>query len=167
VGVIDQVAGATAKLTSATRAAAGAVGGTVIGATSGAVRGAADGASTGMRAGSRSRPAAAVTTAVTAVGLGVAGIVDWPLLVGGAAVLAIADQLSSRRRSGGSAAATEPGTQHLSADVRPASPTVPGPARTDPAQQAAVREWAAEHGHQLRARGRIPQAVWDAYEAAH
>jgi Lsr2 len=44
---------------------------------------------------------------------------------------------------------------------------VPVLARTDPAQQAAVREWAAEHGYQLSRRGRIPAAVWEAYDAAH
>ena len=30
-----------------------------------------------------------------------------------------------------------------------------------------IREWAAEHGHQISERGRIPQSVSSAYRAAH
>jgi hypothetical protein len=31
----------------------------------------------------------------------------------------------------------------------------------------AIRQWARENGHQVSSRGRIPQAVQDAYAAAH
>jgi len=41
------------------------------------------------------------------------------------------------------------------------------PARTDPAQLAAVRDWARTNGHQLSNRGRIARSIQDAYEAAH
>ena len=41
------------------------------------------------------------------------------------------------------------------------------PAKTDPAQLAAIREWAEANGVQVNSRGRIPQEVRDAYEAAH
>jgi hypothetical protein len=30
-----------------------------------------------------------------------------------------------------------------------------------------IRDWAAEHGHQVSERGRIPQSVTDAFRAAH
>ena len=30
-----------------------------------------------------------------------------------------------------------------------------------------IREWAAQHGHQISERGRIPQSVSSAYRAAH
>jgi len=40
-------------------------------------------------------------------------------------------------------------------------------ARTDPAQLAAIRAWATDAGHTVKARGRIPAAVVEAYEAAH
>lgn len=41
------------------------------------------------------------------------------------------------------------------------------PARTDPEQLAAVRQWANANGHAVKPRGRIPGTVMAAYEAAH
>lgn len=41
------------------------------------------------------------------------------------------------------------------------------PARTDPAQLAAIRAWGNENGHPTKPRGRIPGAIVAAYEAAH
>lgn len=41
------------------------------------------------------------------------------------------------------------------------------PARTDPAQLAAVRAWASSNGHAVKARGRIPRSVVEAFEVAH
>jgi len=38
--------------------------------------------------------------------------------------------------------------------------------RTDPDELAKIREWAAANGHEVAARGRISQAVRDAYAAA-
>ncbi|OJF14615.1 histone-like nucleoid-structuring protein Lsr2 [Couchioplanes caeruleus] len=47
-------------------------------------------------------------------------------------------------------------------------------ARTTPVRTAGsrdenrlIREWAAQHGHQISERGRIPQSVSSAYRAAH
>jgi hypothetical protein len=66
-----------------------------------------------------------------------------------------------------SAAATDPNaSDEPSAPLPASSGAVPVLARTDPAQQAAVREWAAQHGHPLSGRGRIPAAVWEAYDSA-
>ena len=49
-----------------------------------------------------------------------------------------------------------------------------GAGRTAPARTAGsrdenrlIREWAAQHGHQISERGRIPQSVSSAYRAAH
>jgi hypothetical protein len=39
--------------------------------------------------------------------------------------------------------------------------------RTDHDELAKIREWAAANGHEVAARGRISQAVRDAYAAAH
>lgn len=41
------------------------------------------------------------------------------------------------------------------------------PARTDPEQLAAVRQWASQNGHAVKPRGRVPATVMAAYEAAH
>lgn len=41
------------------------------------------------------------------------------------------------------------------------------PARTDPAQLAAIRAWASQNGHVVKARGRVPSAIVAAFEAAH
>jgi hypothetical protein len=41
------------------------------------------------------------------------------------------------------------------------------PTRTNRDQTAAIRDWAAKHGHQVSHRGRIPAKVVQAYEAAH
>lgn len=40
-------------------------------------------------------------------------------------------------------------------------------ARTDPAQLAAIRAWAADNSYDVKPRGRVPGAVLAAYEAAH
>jgi hypothetical protein len=54
------------------------------------------------------------------------------------------------------------------------SSTGRGAGRTAPARTAGsrdenrlIREWAAQHGHQISERGRIPQSVSNAYRAAH
>ncbi|GGM10229.1 histone-like nucleoid-structuring protein Lsr2 [Nakamurella endophytica] len=39
--------------------------------------------------------------------------------------------------------------------------------RTDKAELVAIRTWAADNGHQLAARGRIPAHIRDQYLAAH
>lgn len=40
------------------------------------------------------------------------------------------------------------------------------PAKVDPGQAKAIREWAVRIGHQVPARGRVPATVVDAYNAA-
>ncbi len=40
-------------------------------------------------------------------------------------------------------------------------------ATTGPARTTAIRQWAAENGHTVSTRGRIPAAVLLAYDAAH
>src|SRR3954452_18696449 len=39
--------------------------------------------------------------------------------------------------------------------------------KRDPQQTKAIKEWARANGHEVAERGRIPQRVIDAYEAAH
>jgi hypothetical protein len=48
---------------------------------------------------------------------------------------------------------------------RPAHRSRPGTTRTDPAQLAAIREWARRHGLHVSERGRVPQSVIDQYNA--
>ena len=68
-----------------TTAAAGAVGGAAVNGVVGGVTGAAEGIKRGVSEGSHSTPAAALALGA----LGVAGLVDWPVLlaVGGGALL--------------------------------------------------------------------------------
>lgn len=40
-------------------------------------------------------------------------------------------------------------------------------AKKDARDLGAVREWAAANGHEVSARGRVPAAVLEAYDAAH
>ncbi|WP_152360623.1 histone-like nucleoid-structuring protein Lsr2 [Microlunatus speluncae] len=42
----------------------------------------------------------------------------------------------------------------------------PAPARVDPSQSRAIREWAADNGYQVSSRGRIPAEVTEAYNAS-
>lgn len=39
--------------------------------------------------------------------------------------------------------------------------------KSDPKRLKAIREWAAENGHEVSSRGRIPTDVIDAYDAAN
>ena len=41
------------------------------------------------------------------------------------------------------------------------------PAKRDPEQTRAIREWANANGHEVSDRGRIPAAVVEAFDAAH
>lgn len=45
--------------------------------------------------------------------------------------------------------------------------TGPAKSHSDPAQLAAIREWAAANGHEVSPRGRIAKDVQEAYQAAH
>jgi hypothetical protein len=85
MNVVKDAAGLVLATADATTAAAGAVGGAAVSGVVGGVRGTASGVRNGLRSGRKSTPAAALT--LTAIG--VAGLVDWPLLVtvGGAALL--------------------------------------------------------------------------------
>src|SRR6201987_3705441 len=92
-GVIMGVVGGAARsvgktvnrAADATTAAAGAVGGAAVNGIVGGVTGAAEGIKRGVSSGSRSTPAAALALGA----LGVAGLVEWPVLlaVGGGALL--------------------------------------------------------------------------------
>lgn len=63
----------------------------------------------------------------------------------------------ARARRAGDERRTEPGTLTRSLTVLPA---------VGESRNALIRAWAAEHGHHAPARGRIPQAVVNAYNAA-
>ncbi len=50
----------------------------------------------------------------------------------------------------------------------PAAASPPGvPAKRDPAQTRAIRQWAFDEGYEISERGRIPADVEEAYNAAH
>src|SRR6202034_73756 len=103
-GAVSNVSRTVSRPASATPAAAGAVGGAAVNGVVGAVTGAAAGVQKGIDSGSHSTPAAALTLGA----LGVAGIVEWPLLlaVGGGALLL--RRLSTSRSNG---APTRPATK--------------------------------------------------------
>jgi hypothetical protein len=87
VGGAVRTAGKTVnRAADATTAAAGAVGGAAVNGIVGGVTGAAEGIKRGISSGSHSTPAAALALGA----LGVAGLVEWPILLavgGGALVL--------------------------------------------------------------------------------
>src|SRR5580698_8635143 len=76
-GAVHNVSRTVSRAASATTAAAGAVGGAAVNGVVGAVTGAAAGVQKGIDKGSHSTPAAALTLGA----IGVAGLVEWPLLL--------------------------------------------------------------------------------------
>jgi hypothetical protein len=73
------------RAATATTATAGAIGGAAVNGVVGGVKGAAEGIQHGISSGSKSTPAAALAIGA----LGVAGVVEWPILlaIGGGALL--------------------------------------------------------------------------------
>lgn len=103
--------------------AAGAVGGAAVNGVVGGVQGALSGARSGLRSGSQSIPAAALTVA-GATAVGVAGLVEWPVLLPvGATVLSVhyltnrsgggARRASNRRVGSRSGAKSRAGSGYL------------------------------------------------------
>ena len=84
-GAVRSVGKTVSRAATATTAAAGAVGGAAVNGVVGGVTGAAEGVKRGISSGSHSTPAAALALGA----LGVAGLVEWPMLlaVGGGALL--------------------------------------------------------------------------------
>src|SRR6201998_336018 len=84
-GAVRSVGKTVNRAADATTAAAGAVGGAAVNGIVGGVTGAAEGVKRGVSSGSHSTPAAALAMGA----LGVAGLVEWPVLlaVGGGALL--------------------------------------------------------------------------------
>ena len=76
-GSIRTVSQALNRVAAATTAAAGAAGGAAVSGVIGGVTGAAEGVKRGISSGSHSTPAAALALGA----LGVAGLVEWPVLV--------------------------------------------------------------------------------------
>ncbi len=99
-GAVRGVGQAVSRVATTTAAAAGAVGGAAVNGVIGGVTGAAEGVKKGMSSGSHSAPAAAVAFGA----LGVAGLVEWPVLlaVGGSALLL--QRLSRKEEPANSAA---------------------------------------------------------------
>ncbi|CAM4149459.1 hypothetical protein MB901379_00629 [Mycobacterium basiliense] len=85
-GALRNVGRTVSQAATATTAAAGAIGGAAVNGVVGGVKGAAEGVQRGLSSGTKSTPAAALAIGA----LGVAGIVEWPILLavgGGALVL--------------------------------------------------------------------------------
>jgi hypothetical protein len=84
--VVRETLHVASRTIDASVAAAGAVGGAAVNGVVGGVQGVIGGARSGLSSGSRSTPAAALTLAA----LGVAGLVEWPVLLPiGATVLGV------------------------------------------------------------------------------
>lgn len=90
MNIIEGAARVITRSADATVAAAGALGGAAINGVIGGVQGAATGIKTGVSSGSHSTPAAALALA----GIGAAGLVDWPILVGIGGTALVVRQLS-------------------------------------------------------------------------
>jgi hypothetical protein len=133
MGVVDGAARnlsrTVSRAASATTAAAGAVGGAAVNGVVGAVTGAAAGVQKGIDSGSHSTPAAALTLGA----LGVAGLVEWPILlaVGGGALLL--RRLSNSRNDGPVASVT-------SVKKAPAKSTSSARPRKTPAKRTPARQ---------------------------
>ena len=112
-GAVRNVGKTVGRAADAATAAAGAVGGAAVNGVVGGVTGAAEGIKRGVTSGSHSTPAAALALGA----LGVAGLVEWPVLlaVGGGALL-----LHRLQRKPGSPASPK-------ANLKPV-PSAPAPA---------------------------------------
>jgi hypothetical protein len=123
-GAVRGVSQAVNRAASATTAAAGAVGGAAVNGVIGGVTGAAEGVKRGMNSGSHSTPAAALAFGA----LGVAGLVEWPVLlaVGGGALLL--QRLNRKER--------QPEPRAVKANLK-SVPAESAPARKAPAKTAA------------------------------
>lgn len=91
-GTVRKVAGAANRAVTMTTEAAGAIGGAAVNGVIGGVKGAAGGVQRGLRTGSHSTPAAALTLGA----LGVAGLVEWPVLVAVGGTALVLKQLANR-----------------------------------------------------------------------
>ncbi|KLO27487.1 membrane protein [Mycolicibacter heraklionensis] len=91
-GTVRKVAGAANRAVTMTTEAAGAIGGAAVNGVIGGVKGAAGGVQRGLRTGSHSTPAAALTLGA----LGVAGLVEWPVLVAVGGTALVLKQLTNR-----------------------------------------------------------------------
>ncbi len=129
-GAVRNVSRTVSRAASATTATAGAVGGAAVNGVVGAVTGAAAGVQKGIDSGSHSTPAAALTLGA----LGVAGLVEWPILlaVGGGALLL--RRLTNSRNDGGHIASV---TAVKAAPVKSTSSARP---RKTPAKRTAARQ---------------------------
>ena len=128
-GAVRNASRAVSRAASATTATAGAVGGAAVNGVVGAVTGAAAGVQKGIDSGSHSTPAAALTLGA----LGVAGLVEWPILlaVGGGALLL--RRLSNSRSDGPVASVT-------AVKATPAKSTSSARPRKTPAKRTAARQ---------------------------
>ena len=138
---MSSVNGAARKLTQAvgraatmTTEAAGAVGGAAVNGVVGGVKGAASGVQRGLSSGSHSTPAAALTLGA----LGVAGLVEWPVLaaVGGAALLL--RQLNKRSTTNSAPVPAVPATPAKA--TKSAAPRRSPPKKRTPAQRSRSSE---------------------------
>jgi hypothetical protein len=138
-GAVRNVSRTVSRAASVTTAAAGAIGGAAVNGVVGAVTGAATGVQKGIDKGSHSTPAAALTLGA----IGVAGLVEWPLLlaVGGGALLL--RRLSNSHNDGAHIASVTP------VKAAPAKSTSSARPRKTPAKRAAARK---SGGTQSRAR---------------
>src|ERR1700744_6003138 len=129
-GAVQNVSRPVSRAASATTATAGAVGGAAVNGVVGAVTGAVAGVQKGIDKGSHSTPAAALTLGA----IGVAGLVEWPLLlaVGGGALLL--RRLNNSHNDGSHIASVRRGK------APPAKSTISARPRKTPAKRTRARQ---------------------------
>ncbi|KAA8966903.1 hypothetical protein [Mycobacterium sp.] len=126
-GVARNIGRTVARAATVTTAAAGAVGGATVDGIIGGVAGTVAGVQRGISKGSRSTPAAALTFGA----LGIAGLVEWPVLLAVGGGVLLLRQLSLRRDG--------PAARSNSAPTESAPSMQSGARRSAPAKQAAAR----------------------------
>lgn len=157
-GTVRKVAGAATRAATMTTEAAGAIGGAALNGVIGGLKGAASGAQRGLSTGSHSTPAAALTLGA----LGVAGLVEWPVLVAVGGTALVLKQFSNRsddRKPSAAAPAKKPPTAEsrplkavkAAQPAKPKSATAP---RRSPQPKKATARPSRSSGSSARARTR-------------
>ncbi len=121
------------------------------GAATGAVEGAVTGATQGAKDAGGSGPRLPRLAAVVVAAIGVAGVLEWPVLaLGGVAALVLGQQHDTAAPAG----------------VPTRAAPAPSGGRLLPST-AAIRDWARTNGRPVSARGRLSADIVDAFHAAH
>lgn len=137
-GAARKISRAAERAATMTTEAAGALGGAAVNGVIGGVSGAAAGMQRGLSSGSRSTPAAALTIGA----LGVAGLVEWPVLVAVGGTALVLRQLNRRADNGATQAVR---SVKAAPAAKSAAPRRNPPAKKTPARKARSNQSRTRH----------------------